>query len=734
MRSQRVAAVIIAIGLAAAACSSDTSTTTDAPATTTPPPATTTIATPSTELDAILSAAVAEGVLPSVGVTVFTSEDIIDQSVAGVRRQGDPTPVEIDDKYHIGSNVKAMTSTLVGTFVDEGALAWEATLDELFSASVANIDKATGGVTLAQLLNHTSGIDDEILAAALSVIPDDIPLPEQRLMGVETITADAPTQPLGQHLYSNFGYTMVGSALEQMTGQSWEDLMTARIFEPLGMDSCGFYAPGTPGTVDQPWGHNTDLGGQPMDPGDPDAEYPKAIAPAGLAHCNMADWATFLQTQLRGFRGSEAELVSGSVFAALGTPAAGTNYGLGWLVEETPGGIVLSHSGSNDRFLAVAILLPGADWGMLAVTNLGEQMATEALDEVIDQVIMGHLGNTPSPEDMEANAQQIVDDRLTAWAQDEVVVGGVAGVVVPGLGSIVSTAGWSDRESGTTLTPNQPLRIGSLTKMFTAAVVLDLVNNDVIGLEEAVTDHVAALDPAITIGQLLDHTSGLRDSGNADDIMAAVIDPSLVIGVDEAINTAIANGPATAPGTTQEYANVNYLLLGKIVESATEQPFADVLRERLVDPIGLTATGFDQTGIATGYEAPAPGSPPTSLVEFDTNTVVASSWTAGGLVSSADDLLTFVTALVEGRLLSPELFSQMLDTTTAPRDGYGLGVASYEFQGRIVFGHNGRTVGASAAIRHDPATGVTTVVASNDGTADTIGLAEELLAPDGPVE
>ncbi len=397
MKSRRFVVVAVVLALAAGACSSESSTTTEAPPrpATTAPTSTTAPPSLSADLDSILQEAVSTKVLPAVGVTVFTSNEIVETAVAGVRKQGDPTPVEIGDKFHIGSNVKAMTATLVGTFVDEGTLTWDATLDDLFATTVSDIDPTMGAITLRQLLSHTGGIDDTVLAPSLALISDAPPLSEQRVEGARTMITHPPTADVGRHLYSNLGYTMVGSALEQLTGQSWEELVASRVFEPLQMDSCGFYAPGTPGAVDQPWGHNTDLGGMPIDPGDPRAEYPHVIAPAGLVHCSMSDWARFLQSQLRGFRGDGDEIVSRSVFEALATPAPGTDYALGWAIAETPGGQVLTHNGSNDRFLAVALLVPNEDWGMLAVTNLGEAMAAESLGAVIDAVIARHLGNAP---------------------------------------------------------------------------------------------------------------------------------------------------------------------------------------------------------------------------------------------------------------------------------------------------------------------------------------------------
>ena len=199
----------------------------------------------------------------------------------------------------------------------------------------------------------------------------------------------------------------------------------------------------------------------------------------------------------------------------------------------------------------------------------------------------------------------------------------------------------------------------------------------------------------------------------------------------DAVAAAVAEGPVTAPGTEQHYANINYLVLGNVIEVATGESYEEVLQRRILDPLGLTGTGLESalTSLPVPHEVPAPGGPPLPLGEFDTTQLVASSWTAGGLVSTVDDLLAFMDALVAGRVLNAEQLTLMFDTTTPSRSGYGLGMSAYDFDGRTIFGHNGRTVGFAAAIRHDPATGVTVAVLSNDGSAVSSELAEQLLRP-----
>lgn len=329
------------------------------------------------ELTTVLDDLIAGSDLPAVGVTVFTGSQILETAVAGVRRTGDATPVELTDKFSIGSNAKAMTATLVATYVDEGVVTWDTTVADIFDGALPEIHGDYADATLRQLLSHTAGINDELVSAAfVSFVDFDLSLTEQRL-GLTEMTVTRPRDhAVGNYMYSNFGYTIVGAMLEELTGSPWEELVQTRVFDRLGMNSCGFYAPGTPGEVDQPWGHFDAIGGEAVDPGHAAAELPHVIAPAGLVHCNMADWATFLQSQLRGFRGSDSEIISPEAFVALQTPQAGSDYALGWVTNPYPKGPdVLYHQGSNLRFTAEVWLVPSENWGLLTVTNVGDALS-----------------------------------------------------------------------------------------------------------------------------------------------------------------------------------------------------------------------------------------------------------------------------------------------------------------------------------------------------------------------
>ncbi len=353
------------------------------------------------DLQVLVDQVVDESDLPALGVTVFDGDGILESAVSGVRREGDPTPVEPDDRFSIGSNAKAMTATLVATFVDEGLISWDTTVADIYGDVLADLDDTMGQVTIRQLLTHTAGLDDAAAGLDRYIFEgreDERPLIDQRAEIARMALTRPPQHAAGLHVYSNIGYATVGALLEKLTGTPFEELLQTRIFDALGMDGCGFFAPGTPGQLDQPWGHLDYRAGEPVDPGGPDAELSRFASPAGLVHCSMADWTRFLQSQLRGFQGSETEIVSVEAFEALRTPAPGTEYAQGWAVLVQPdGSSVLTHTGSNLRFSAQVWLAPEDGRGFLSVTNLGVDLAVGPLGYVAEAVFARYASDPGTP-------------------------------------------------------------------------------------------------------------------------------------------------------------------------------------------------------------------------------------------------------------------------------------------------------------------------------------------------
>jgi D-alanyl-D-alanine carboxypeptidase len=351
----------------------DTGTTLDTATETTP------YETPPVDLGPILGPALAGGV-PALGAAVFDQDALLAIGAAGVRSVDQGAPVQTDDPWHLGSETKAMTATLVATFVDEGALDWETPIPELFPALA--VDPAWDEVTLEQLLHHTSGMGDagDHLDWWNEMWLADDPVAQRAVFAAQVFAAP-PDYAVDTYRYSNFGYIAVGAALEALTGAAWEDLLRARLFEPLGMTSCGFGPPGG----DAPWGHSGVAGGYlAMDPGTLGADNPATLGPAGTVHCALADWGRFGAEHLAGAAGA-GTVASAEAFARMHTPPPGGTYAAGWGVGTVPefGGALLSHDGSNTMWYASMVVALDAGRVYLVTANAGDAVAVDAVYEVL---------------------------------------------------------------------------------------------------------------------------------------------------------------------------------------------------------------------------------------------------------------------------------------------------------------------------------------------------------------
>ncbi len=309
--------------------------------------------------------------LPGVSVLAFNKSEIIARGVAGVRKFGEDEPIADSDKWHLGSCTKAMTATIIARLVDRGELSFDATMGELFFT--AKIQQAFIKVTVRQLLRHEGGtysnfsLEAPDLWASLWEAGDD-DLVTTRREFAEAVLASPPQYTIGTYHYSNTGYIILGSIIETITGKPWETVIDEEVFTPLGMTSCGFGAPATPGTIDAPWGHQKKKNSDALtaiDPASPTADNPPAFGPAGTVHCNLDSWVLYLQGHLGG--GPE-DYLKAETWEALHTPNPPKKYALGWLVPQSD---ILTHMGSNNMNVVTTWLYKSDDLGLIMTTNVG---------------------------------------------------------------------------------------------------------------------------------------------------------------------------------------------------------------------------------------------------------------------------------------------------------------------------------------------------------------------------
>lgn len=320
--------------------------------------------------------------LPALAVIVVKDGKICDRAAVGVRKLGDPAPVTIDDQFHIGSCTKSMTATLAAMFIEEGKLRWDSTIAEVFPELNEKMDKQYKIVTVEQLLTHRGGIQGQPPVAAWNRAWKQKGTPtQQRYEFMNAVLAQPPEATPGtKMIYSNQGYTIVGAMLEKITGKSWEERTTEKLFKPLHMDSAGYGPPGSIGEVDQPWGHTQKLWPTQND-------NPPAIAPAGRVHCSLNDLARYTIFQMEGEHSDG--LLKAETLRKLHTPPDGGEYACGWVCakRDWAGGNAIWHNGSNTHWYALMWLAPKKEFSVIVATNIFGTGATTGCDEVVNAMI-----------------------------------------------------------------------------------------------------------------------------------------------------------------------------------------------------------------------------------------------------------------------------------------------------------------------------------------------------------
>jgi D-alanyl-D-alanine carboxypeptidase len=333
-------------------------------------------------------------------------------------------------------------------------------------------------------------------------------------------------------------------------------------------------------------------------------------------------------------------------------------------------------------------------------------------------------------------AAVVVDGQL-AWT-------GASGLAVDRRG-IDALTGRQAVPRSVRVTTDTRYSIASLSKIYTATMVLKLVQDGRIGLDDPVARWVSPAPPdgdRVTVRELLNHTSGYPDveaSGVLGDQLDLFTDYDPHRTYDLAGILATMRAPHFAPGTRYEYSNVNYLLLGAVLLRVAGGTLDSQLHAVIADPLGLTRTSYaDQPGLARrmahGYERDG-------RVLYDhwsgsTTTptdLVGPVWADGGVVTTAGDAALFGNALALGRILNPATLATMT-TPTAVSGAEEYGMASYVYRdaGRTWNGHDGNYAGYQTVLFSDAGSGLTIAVLANDdsdGVWDVFSALAQTLRP-----
>jgi D-alanyl-D-alanine carboxypeptidase len=300
-----------------------------------------------------------------------------------------------------------------------------------------------------------------------------------------------------------------------------------------------------------------------------------------------------------------------------------------------------------------------------------------------------------------------------------------------------SSSGYSNLEQQTPMTPDAAFRIGSITKMFTSVVVLQLAEEGVLTLDDPLSiwlpDVTAQLHygEQITLRQLLNHTSGVFNYTDRaqwwDNFQkAATVDKEKRVASLECqtenwqamLEAYVYDHPAVfEPGKSWSYSNTGFHLLGMVIEKATNEPLARVYRKRITEPLGMTHTFLEcvepeRSDMANGYSISLMGM--SGLVDV-TRFYMTPAWSAGGLVSTSEDLSIFIRALFAGELFTKSTTLGEMLTPANDVEKYGLGI--YEASPGV-FGHNGGIPGFVSHLSYDRERDMVIVVLYNFDSDD----------------
>ncbi len=322
--------------------------------------------------------------LVGLAAMVMVDGQVMATAAHGERKKGSGVPIELGDRWHLGSITKSITATMIARLVESGQMKWSDTIGERFPDPSMHEDWKS--VTLQQLLTHTSGSPANFSLAVLRKKPALGPeCTQERRKAVMDVIAEKPAHPPGEkYAYSNVGYTIAGTMAETATGVSWEDLVKGEVFKPLELGDAGFGPPKSPSaTLDQPRGHLRVLGRKVS--ADDDMDNTPIMGPAGAVHMTLSNLCEYATEHLRGELGA-GKLLTAETYKRLHTPKL-QDYACGWVVKQPTSEIphtVYWHNGSNTMWYALVVFIPEKNMVVAVTSNDGDiEKAEEAAWEIV---------------------------------------------------------------------------------------------------------------------------------------------------------------------------------------------------------------------------------------------------------------------------------------------------------------------------------------------------------------
>ncbi len=356
--------------------------------------------------------------------------------------------------------------------------------------------------------------------------------------------------------------------------------------------------------------------------------------------------------------------------------------------------------------------------------QIDESQLSEFRPYSIGQPVEGKVYNRSVPQELADTLQAILD----LQREDLGVIGLSAAVNFEDGDIWAGGSGLSSVQDS--LIPEMVLGIGSISKTFTAAAILQLYDEGLLHLDDSIgqwLDVYQNINPAATIRQLLNHTSGIYNYTNNPSLWNTVnADLSYIWTPEEILTGGYVLVADFAPGTDWNYSNTGYILLGLIIEAATGEPYADVIRLRFLDPYALGTTALypdeeDLMGPLADVWADLNGNGlPSNLmvVGYPIDGLFSAIWSAGSYTSTPSELSRWAKDLYAGSLFQPTTFDEMIETVTVqPGFSYGLGMFELLINNELAWGHGGDLI-YSSQMYYFPDKGISMAIQCNDQTLE----------------
>ena len=365
-------------------------------------------------------------------------------------------------------------------------------------------------------------------------------------------------------------------------------------------------------------------------------------------------------------------------------------------------------------------------------------------------------GTAPGPA-LRPIDQSSLQHLLAKSARELHVPGAVILLRTP-QGELTASYGTTRLPSGIRPTKHTRFRIASITKTMTSAVILELAQEGKLRLGDRISKYVSGVPNGhnINLAELLEMRSGLYDYVS-DPRMTRFFDhqPTKIWTPRELLAIGFSRPPNFPPGTAYEYSNTNYVLLGLVIEKVDHRPLATAMRERLFRPLGMANTLLpprssnripepyshghlygSSSVVTTGI--PSPPYTPKFIAAVEAGKIQPNDYTdvnhsfagaAGGAISTADDLGTWIRALVSGRVLNAK-YQRIWRNSLKPAEGgldYGYGINRLRWGNNTLYLHGGETVGYNSEAGYDPVNKLTVVLWSNLTVSPTKKLTANVL-------